>query len=49
MRKTRQRALKVAFVKAHGRPPQKTRWEVRYGRYGFYTSERRRLKKAGHP
>lgn len=49
MRKTRQRALKAAFVKRHGRPPEKTRWTSRGGAYGFYTSEWRRLKKAGHP
>lgn len=44
MRKTRQRAIRAAFVRAHGRPPERTRWRGDYGAWN--ASEWRRAKKA---
>jgi hypothetical protein len=51
MRKTRLRALREAFVRVHGRPPNKTLYEgerlfgLEAGGYRFTPSEVRRLKK----
>ena len=44
MRKTRQRALRAAFQKVRGRPPNPTQWRSDY--LSWIPSEWRRLKKA---
>jgi len=46
MRKTRQRALRAAFKKEHGRAPLKTEWRKwRNDLSAYKPSEWRRLKK----
>jgi len=44
VRKTRQRAIRAAFEKTHGRPPNPTQWRSDY--LSWIPSEWRRLKKA---